>query len=455
MNLWRTRLAPWLRRHWFAVALSLAAVYASLLVSGAVRQNLFEADRASTLHGWDSSFYYFWLRSLLLDGDVDFSNDAALTPTLSEAGRAMALEQSNRTDSGLVRNKYPLGWALFHAPFFLAAHGASLTLAELGADLRVDGYGRVYELFIYCGSLLYAALAMWFSFRLLRRFFGGLVSLEALLVFWLSGFLIYYQLHQHGMAHGLAYLCLVCAFHWTFEIEQAPLSRRSWFFLGLFAGLLLITRPQATLCLLFPFASALRSVCLKGSGAVALRYGVPAFAALLLAQLLAWRLLYAEWTLYTYSGEGFSWDKPQIAASLFSPFHGLVYWHPIFGIGALGLIGFAAAAKDRLIWLMFASIAGTVYLNASWHSWWFGAAFGGRAYEGISLFAVLGLAWLAQRAADFGPMALGGLRLVLLALAAWNLGILEVCVYDWQTGIDMELPVTYERFWQAIRERWL
>jgi hypothetical protein len=95
-----------------------------------------------------------------------------------------------------------------------------------------------------------------------------------------------------------------------------------------------------------------------------------------------------------------------------------------------------------------------VYVNAAWETWWFGAAFGGRAYEGVTLFVTLGICWLLQ-VTNRGPaVAKWAFRSVLGLMVIWNLGVLDVCVRNWQSGISLEEPVTYGQFWRAMLELW-
>ncbi|MBD5780168.1 glycosyltransferase family 39 protein [Pelagicoccus sp. NFK12] len=411
-------------------------------------------SRVSSLWGWDTSFYYFWLRSVALDQDVDFENDIQLTDTIPDGQKRFARMDLPRTDRGLIPNKYPVGWALFHAPWFAMGHGTALLLDKAGVEVRTDGYGKVYERFLYLGSCLYAVLAMWLSYLLARRFFDWEVSLLGLLVTWLAGFLIYYQLNQYAMAHGLTYLCVVSCFYWSLAIREMPPLKRNWLMLGVSVGLLLITRYQAGVYLLFPFLIAVVEILTRRATLNAIVVCVAAIGAIVSLQLLAWKLLYGSWLVYSYAGEGFVWGNPELWRTLFDPFHGLFYWQPIFAVGLAGLVGFVISRRDWIYWAMLLSAAGMVYVNAAWETWWFGAAFGGRAYEGVTLFVTLGICWLLH-VTNRGPaVAKWAFRSVLGLMVIWNLGVLDVCVRNWQSGISLEEPVTYGQFWRAMLELW-
>ena len=47
---------------------------------------LFKNPFQTAIHGWDNSFYYFWLRSPFVGGDFDFRDDIKETDTLNWKG---------------------------------------------------------------------------------------------------------------------------------------------------------------------------------------------------------------------------------------------------------------------------------------------------------------------------------------------------------------------------------
>ncbi|EDY84737.1 hypothetical protein VDG1235_4370 [Verrucomicrobiia bacterium DG1235] len=444
----------WIRGKVLIVLLVLVGLFAAYTGGRLTVDNMQRDGAASTLFGWDTSFYFFWLRSAVLDGDIDFENDIRLSDTLPEQEKSYSINRLKRTDTGLIPNKYPVGWAVFHAPWFLAGHGTALGLDKLGVDVRTDGYGTTYEVFLYAGSLFYAALSMWLTYQLLLRFFEKRVAWASLILVWASSFLIFYQLRQYAMAHNLTYLCLVSTFYWIFAIREMPPLKRNWAMLGLSVGMLAITRYQAVVYLLFPFLIAVwelgsRRATLKAAGVCLLSLALP-----VVLQLFCWKLLYGTWLVYTYEGEGFLWADPAWGKSLFNANHGLIYWHPIFALGLLGLLVFLFSRQLVLSWTWLVSIAAVYYINAAWHCWWFGVSFGNRAYEGVTLFLFFGVAALLK-AVEGRPVALkGALWTVLVALAVWNIGVMNVVIYSWITGVGLTGAESFGDLGRAILEFW-
>ena len=156
-------------------------------------------------------------------------------------------------------------------------------------------------------------------------------------------------------------------------------------------------------------------------------------------QAFAWKALYGTYFLYTYEGEGFDWLRPHLWDSLFSPHHGLFNWHPALLVGFAGFVVWVVVTPRRTEATCFAvSLLLTVYVNSAWHCWWFGDSFGGRAYEGCTLFAMLGFGWilraLAGRAVAFHIAAALGLLAVL-----WSMNLLWLS-HDGPLSIGRPVP---------------
>ncbi len=85
--------------------------------------------------------------------------------------------------------------------------------------------------------------------------------------------------------------------------------------------------------------------------------------------------------------------------------HGLFFWSPLLMPAAVGLLWLIVQRRDG--WLVCAlASAGTLwYLNSAWHCWWFGHAFGGRAFLELAGFFALGMAGVLEGVAALGAPA--------------------------------------------------
>jgi hypothetical protein len=107
----------------------------------------------------------------------------------------------------------------------------------------------------------------------------------------------------------------------------------------------------------------------------------------LLLQMWVWHALYGHWIHFSYEGEGFDWAHPALLQTLFSSRHGLFFWSPLLVAAVVGVVRQRWTAFG-LAWLLL------WYANSAWHTWWFGDAFGARAFLDLAPIYILGLASL-------------------------------------------------------------
>lgn len=345
--------------------------------------------------GWDGSHYYFWLRSLLFDGDVDFRNELLFFNYLPIDIRNNLLSQP-LTTSGLLPNKYPVGWALLFSPAMLLGGIFARGLKAFGSSYPLDGYSLPYQLGLTVMHFVYVFLSITFLYRLLSlKTEKRSIAILATLLAWAGSPLYFYQTADVAMAHNATFFCLISLFYICEKtrITENP-SSKHFFLIGLLSGLAIVCRPQAVVYLLYPaiiIGQQITNGKFKNVSASSLL-----FFAVLSIQLICNWLLYGQPFTYTYQGETFDFLAPKIAAVLFSPFHGAFYWHPILLLGTIGFIFSLRKHHDLFRRCLLASVACNLFINASWYCWWFGASFGQRALEGLTILASFGLSELLQ-----------------------------------------------------------
>lgn len=376
----------------------------------------------TVIWGWDDSFYYFWLRSPLIDGDLDFSNDIRYCDTMPEELKLTALNQP-RSETGLIPNKYPIGWALSSLPWFLAGDVATRAARLCGTPLRLDGFGPAYQLMLMLGQFLYALGGLLFAFKILEHLFDRKTAIESTLLVWLASFMLAYQTILLTMAHNIMFFALTGTYYFTLRLKTSVEPLLPWIVTGVLSGLLILSRYQAAVFLIYPFTVVVLLVIKK-------RVPWPNFVLFLLSlaltvapQLVAWRLVYGHYILYTYTGESFFWLSPRLPQVLFSPRHGLFYWHPVYLIGFIGFFMWMLKTRnlEAICWSLVLSVM--IYVNACWSCWWLGASFGSRAFDGLTLWAMIGTAALLQISSSRRVTRIL-LVALLLCLAAWNLNLL-------------------------------
>jgi hypothetical protein len=423
------------RRTTLNLATLLAAIAILVTVVGVtwVAWDMAGPVRKSMLQGWDDSYYYFYLPSVVIDHDLDFANQIAQSGTMNADMRDASLSLP-RTATGLIPNKYPPGWALGSLPFFLVAHA----LAPAGST----GFEPSYITAVWFGQLLYAVIGVWLAIKILSRYFPPETSTVIALVAWLASPLIYYQSARLAMSHSQVFALAMAMFWLSLQLLDGDKRLRSWWLLGFTSALLVITRNLAVVYCTLPLLVVLRRLR-RVSAALALIGGA---IGPLAVQLLTWKVLYGSWFAYSYGGERFNFSDLHLASVLFSPLHGWFYWHPLMFVGIGGFIAWAWPRPEGMAWII--SLIAVVLLDAAWSTWWLGSSFGHRGFETATLFAMIGFASLWDAIRD-RPKARQFLATVAALAVMWNLALFALFLTQ---RIPREKPVTYVDAANALRQ---
>src|SRR5215510_1220568 len=100
----------------FLAGFQLLFIAASIQANRSLPQGLIAGDGKS---------YYSWLRSVALDGDLDFRNDFALLYPPDPLPDTLL-----RTTRGLVVNQYPVGMAITEVPGFAIGHMIAVAMGQ-------------------------------------------------------------------------------------------------------------------------------------------------------------------------------------------------------------------------------------------------------------------------------------------------------------------------------------
>ncbi|ACB77282.1 conserved hypothetical protein [Opitutus terrae PB90-1] len=413
--------------------LGLLALCLAVALGGCVwaAWDMFGPQRRPMLQGWDDSHYYAWLPSVLIDRDLDFANQLIGHGTLPASAEAEVLAQP-RTATGLLPNKYPPGWAFGSLPFFLVAHAL--------APPDASGYEPVYLMAVWLGQLLYAAGGLWLAVQILARFFPLRVATVATCASWLASPLLYYQSARLSLSHSQVFALAMLTLWLALRLWDGDQRARLWLLLGFASALLVVTRNVAVVYLAWPAWVLVRRL----RTASAAGWLLAGAAAPVLVQVLAWKLLYGSWLVYSYGGEKFDFAQLHLVDVLASPRHGWFYWHPLLVGGVVAFAGWAWRRSEGRGWLL--SLALIVVLNAAWPTWWLGSSFGHRGFEVATLFAAVGLATILQACRDRLGLQRAVASIIAIAII-WNLALLALFLTH---RIPREGPVTYVEMARAL-----
>jgi hypothetical protein len=359
----------------------------------------------------DGVMYYVYVRSLMKDGDLDFTNEYAHYELVDRADLAML------TDTGRRRSIFAAGPGVAWTPFFALGDAvARLQQAVTGAAVDLSGYGPHHANGVALAGIAYGFLTLALILSLLQRHFPIEIALAATLLLWGAGFLHWYMVQQPTMAHtssaaGAALLV------WLWD--RARGRRGPWGFLviGLVGGFAMCLRWQNGVLLVLPALELLErawrreGVARLASSAALMGAGTLVGA---LPQMLAWKYIYGAYVLPhpPHGADFLRLDHPYFLQTLFSSRHGLLSWTPVFWLGFLGFAPLLRS-RPRLAAPLLVPLIFMTYVNACSGDWWAGASFSNRRFDSqLAMFAVgfaASLEWLRRVLAlrpTFAPAAL-------------------------------------------------
>jgi hypothetical protein len=365
--------------------------------------------------GGDSVYYYSTIRSLVIDGNIDYRNEYQHfhreVSSFTGNPKIPTIPAAHPVTKRLP-NRYPIGNAIALIPFFVIAHLLSLVLSSIGLPVVTDGYGVIYQLFTSLGSLLYGFLGLIIIYFLGRKQFDSFsfdrfshnssVAFVGTIAIWLATPLIYYMTMEPLMSHttSMFFASLFVAIWYVTYTKPTVVTAIA---LGVLGGMLCITRYQDILFLLIPIGSAIAAVPVYPKVKPWGRRAPPHPLKLLLITLIAAALviclqLYITWYLYgtpfttgyVYVGDSFNWLSPKLGVTLFSSKGGLLLWSPILLFAIVGLILFLR--KQILSGILLGiTLLSTWYLISAWSSPEGGDSFGNRMMLSFSIVFAIGL----------------------------------------------------------------
>jgi len=336
-----------------------------------------------------------------------------------------------RTSTGWSANLWPFGLSFLWLPFYegarIAVHFFYRSIPQEWNPFYLGALNMASMLFGGgAGLLLYDALSSTLS--------SWKRQVLALLCFFGTP-LFYYSFCIGAMAHAAsAFASGLFLWYWlktTSIFFGAPGYKRRWFLLGVLAGIAAMVRTQEIIILIAPLWEWARKVrhheeSFKSKTPLLLLGGV---CLGLSPQLLIWRFLYGSYfgspQIFNLALANFALGK-----SLFSSFHGLFAWTPLYFLASVGLF---LAAKERrweaqpFIAILFSQIL----INSFYTAWWDMLSFSLRLLTGTFLIAGVGLGWLVRdkRFSRAGWMGIG-------LCAGWSL---LLALHGYAGTIDLRL----------------
>jgi len=357
------------------------------------------------IHGTDGVGYYVYVRSLIIDKDLDLSNEYKYYEQIFPEINYAVDEQ------GRYSNQYWIGTPLLWLPFFLIGHVFAVLFSN------PNGYSLPYVFLISLGSALYGFIGVLLSRKIAERYASSFSSTLAALVVWLASPLFYYMFLDPSMSHAVsAFAVTLFIFYWFLTRENRAMQQ--WIVLGFLGALMTLVRPLDGFFMLLPFMEVVLQYK-KKLDTVLLKKNVLFLLALVLGlgvQLLVWRQLGGVRT-YTFFIFDFA-QTPFFLRILFSSNHGIFYWSPVLLLGAVGW--YWLGKKDRFVGVSFLILfLVQVFLYNAWPDWWGAASFGHRMFVNSTPLFIVGLAVFMDKIKARKWVVLGSLLFIL-----WNFGLM-------------------------------
>jgi hypothetical protein len=382
------------------------------------------------IRGADEIEYFAYLRSFVLDGDLEFGNEYRHFYDRDPQGLAGFREtflERREPLTGRHINFAPMGSALLWSPLYLAAHVGVLAARAAGSTLPADGFSWPYEAAACYASALYGLLGLLLVHAALRRFggFGEPAAGWAVLGVWLATPLLYYMTIAPGFSHACSLFAVALVVWLSLRLEPRVETRPAeWAGVGAAAGLAALVREQDGLFIVIPAAvlalHTLRSGRWRAGLVHAASLGAAAFA-VFSPQLLAYRAINGSFGPSRMVARKMSYTSPHFLEVLFDPGHGLFVWSPLLLLATLGLIA-RLLRRDRLAALLGLGLLLQVWINGSLESWTQAGAFGSRRFVSATPVFAWGLAALVGLLlARVRPQAVAA---ALAVLVWWNVSLM-------------------------------
>jgi len=395
----------------------------------------------------DGVGYYAYLRSLLVEHQLDFASDWRSANESFSMGRVRpdgTIDPRQYTPTGHLDNHFAVGPSMLWAPFLLPVHYAMLTLQRFGINVQANGYSRPYLVTMALATALYGFLGLFISFRLACLYTQERWAWLATLGIWFASSLPVYMYFNPSWSHAHSVFA-VAVFLWYWQRTRPARTPGQWVILGLISGLVLDVYYANIAVLLVPFVESLQ--CYWRS------WRAPRCDWKALSRLFGANLLYCFATLITFSptlimrqiiyGHPLSFGygdvdvgllaSPRLGSVLFSSDHGLLVWTPIVIPAFIGL--FLLRRQDRPMAASLVTAALALYYLITIDSCWDGiSSFGNRFFISLTPFFVLGLAVSLN---EFGKWLGRGRKALVIARSATALFIVWNLAFIFQWGTHM------------------
>jgi len=327
----------------------------------------------------DSRYYYAFTRSIVVDHDLNFDNEAFL-PNLGFPNPPLFSPATNR-----ITNKFSPGAPLLWVPGFVLGEGLSLIQGYFFPQSELAGYGWLTVWTVGVSATAFSVGGLYLFFLVLKQKFGVELSLFSSAVLLLTTQLFFYTaidpLNSHSASFFISGLLFFLSSKWIFGQPKSTWVQVG--IIGLTAGWLALIRNQDIIFCIPIGVSMLLKEKKSVENLIKLGlFGIATFAPLLI-QFSFTYYLYGQYSSgYLLGGEQLQWLNPDFGRVLLSSGNGFFFFAPIVFLFIWGLLK-AARRGDRIAQVGTCAFLLATYVIASWGPEMLGGPYGSRMFTSI------------------------------------------------------------------------
>ncbi len=340
--------------------------------------------RVNNIHekeiAWDVLGYYLPLPATMVYDDPLLRDMRWLRKVNEKYQLTPTLYMVSSNDEGEPMYFFLMGMALFYAPFFVLGHVSCFLLGY-----PPDGFSPPYHVALAVGGVCYTLIGLFFFRRILRTYFGEVVSAAVLLVTVFSTNYIHHCTLKNLETVNILFM-LLCIIVW-YTIQWHRHQKLSQLIvIGAGCTLMALVKPSEVVVVILPLLWQVHSRdSLKDKIVLITRHAwqfvVVGVICILIAtpQILYWliRTGHPLYDSYKNPGIGLDFLSPHILESLFSYRKGWLLYTPVMLLYLLGLRSLYRENR-RVFFPVVVYFFVAFYIIVSWTEWWYGAAFSNR-----------------------------------------------------------------------------
>lgn len=325
----------------------------------------------------DGQGYFSYLPSLFYDGDIDFYNEfinmrIPVPPALTQAG--------------YISNIWSVGTSLLWSPFYI--------LAKVFAPAGVSPYSGWFWQWTNLGTIFYGIITYLLLVMICKEL--NLKSKHIWVVPALAFIgtpMFFYTFSIMSTAHGVsAFACALFIWYWFFSLNQYKKKGR-YFLLGLLSGFSAMIRPQEAIFSIVVLSELVfRVIKREGDLKSVIKYlGLFCLGGIIgvSPQIILWKFVYGSF-FAAPAGFNLSWKYFDIHSVLFSSYHGILMWTPVYLLAFAGLV-YGIFRRPEVFTGLTLALAAQVVVNACCVAYWEGFSFGLRQMTSSLPLAAIGL----------------------------------------------------------------